>query len=129
MRYLFAPIPVTGHVNPGLPIARELVRRGHDVRWYSTVRFKRAIETIGARWVPLRQAIPIDEENFDMWPDRPAEGIAQLQHDLKNIFIEFIRGALADLEAELRRESADVLVADNSSAVVEAVHQKLGIPW
>ena len=43
MRYLFAPIPVTGHVNPGLPIARELVRRGHDVRWYSTPRFKRAI--------------------------------------------------------------------------------------
>lgn len=129
MKYLFAPIPVTGHVNPGLPIARELVRRGHDVRWYSTVRFKRTIENIGARWVPLRQAIPIDEENFDMWPDRPAEGIAQLQHDLKNLFIEFIRGALADLEAELKHEPADVLVADNSSAVVEAVYQKMGIPW
>jgi len=129
MRYLFAPIPVTGHVNPGLPIARELVRRGHDVRWYSTPRFKRAIESIGARWVPLRNAIPIDEENFDRWPDRPAEGIAQLRYDLKNLFIEFVRGALTDLEAELRREPADVIVADNASAVVEAVHQKLSIPW
>jgi MGT family glycosyltransferase len=129
MRYLFAPIPVTGHVNPGLPIARELVRRGHDVRWYSTPRFRRAIENIGARWVPLRNAIPIDEEHFDIWPDRPAEGLAQLRYDIKNLFIEFIRGALADLEQELRREPADVIVADNSSAVVEAVHQKLGIPW
>ncbi|MFL6246043.1 MAG: glycosyltransferase [Thermoanaerobaculia bacterium] len=129
MRYLFAPIPVTGHVNPGLPIARELVRRGHDVRWYSTPRFRRTIESIGARWVPLRNAIPIDEENFDRWPDRPAEGIAQLRYDLKNLFIEFIRGALADIEAELRREPADVIVGDNASAVVEAVHQKLGIPW
>ena len=129
MRYLFAPFPVTGHVNPGLPIARELVRRGHEVRWYSTPRFKRTIETMGARWVPLRNAIPIDEEQFDMWPDRPAEGIAQLRFDLKNSFIEFIRGALADLEAELRREPADVIVGDNASAVVEAVHQKLGIPW
>lgn len=78
MRYLFAPIPVTGHVNPGLPIARELVCRGHDVRWYST-RFKRTIESIGARWVPLRKALPLDEENFDIGPDHPAEGIAQLR--------------------------------------------------
>jgi len=129
MRYLFAPIPVTGHVNPGLPIARELVRRGHDVRWYSTPRFKRTIESIGARWVPLRNAMAVDEENFDRWPDRPADGIAQLRHDVKNLFIEFVRGALADLEAELLREPADVIVADNGSAVVEAVHQKLGIPW
>ncbi len=129
MRYLFAPIPFTGHVNPGLPIARELVRRGHDVRWYSSPRFKRAIENIGARWVPLRHALPLDEENLDMWPDRPAEGIAQMQHDIKNLFIEFIRGALVDLEEELRREPADVVIADNGSAVVEAIHQKLGIPW
>src|SRR5689334_13302570 len=122
MRYLFAPIPVTGHVNPGLPIARELARRGHDVRWYSSPRFKRAIESIGARYIPLRTALPVDEERFDaMFPDRPAEGgIAQMQFDLKNIFIEFIRGALADLETELRREPADVIVADNASAVVEA---------
>jgi MGT family glycosyltransferase len=130
MRYLFAPIPFTGHVNPGLPIARELVRRGHDVRWYSTPRFRRGIEGIGARWVPFRQAMPLDEENLDaMWPRRPAEGIDQLRHDIKHIFIEFIRGALADLEAELRREPADVIVGDNASAVVEAVHQKLDIAW
>jgi hypothetical protein len=45
------------------------------------------------------------------------------------VFVEFIRGALADLEDELRREPADVVIADNGSAVVEAIHQKLGIPW
>jgi MGT family glycosyltransferase len=130
MRYLFAPIPVTGHVNPGLPIAKALVARGHDVRFYSTVRFKRAIESIGARWVPLRHALPVDEEQFDqLWPNRPAEGIAQLRHDIRNFFVEFIRGALRDVLDELQREPADVLVADNGSAVVEAVHQKLGIPW
>ncbi|HEY0156214.1 MAG TPA: glycosyltransferase [Thermoanaerobaculia bacterium] len=128
-RYLFAPIPVTGHVNPGLPIARELVRRGHDVRFYSTSRFKRAIETIGARWVPLRHALHIDEEQMDRFPGRPGGGIAQIRYDVKHIFIEFVRGALKDLEAELRREPADVVVADNTSAVVEALHHKLGVAW
>ncbi|HYI10498.1 MAG TPA: nucleotide disphospho-sugar-binding domain-containing protein [Thermoanaerobaculia bacterium] len=128
-RYLFAPMPLTGHVNPGLPIAKALIARGHDVRFYSSARFKKAIEGIGARWVPLRNALAVDEEHLDMFPGRPAEGIAQLQYDIKNIFIEFVRGALADLVAELRREPADVIVGDNASAVVEAVHQKVGIPW
>jgi MGT family glycosyltransferase len=128
-RYLFAAMPFSGHVNPGLPIARELVARGHDVRWYSTARFRRAIEGIGARWVPLRHALPLDEERFDMWPDRPAEGLAQLRYDIKNLFVEFVRGSLRDLLEELRREPADVIVGDNTCAVVEAVHRKTGIPW
>ena len=128
-RYLFAPMPITGHVNPGLPIARELVRRGHDVRWYSTTRFRRAIEAIGARWIPVRSAIRIDEEHMDAWPNRPKDGINQLRYDVKNIFVEFLRGALRDLEDEMRRDRADVVVGDNAAAVVEAVHQKFGIPW
>ena len=128
-RYLFAPMPFTGHVNPGLPIARELVRRGHDVRWYSTPRFKRSIEASGARYVPFRHAMQLDEEHLDAFADRPAGGIRQLQYDIQNIFVEFIRGALRDLEFELRRERADVIVGDNCAAAAEAVHQKLGIPW
>jgi MGT family glycosyltransferase len=128
-RYLFAPMPLTGHVNPGLPIARELVRRGHDVRWYSTPRFKRSIEAIGARYIPFRHGMQVDEEHLEMFPDRPKEGLAQFRYDVKNLFVEIIRGSLRDLEHELRREPADVIVGDNTAAVIEAVHQKLGIPW
>lgn len=129
-RYLFASMPITGHVNPGLPIVRELVARGHDVRWYSTARFKRSIEATGARWIPLHHAMPLDEERIDeMFPNRPAEGIAQLQFDIKHVFIDFIPGALRDLEEELRREPADVIVGDNTAAFIEAVHQRTGIPW
>ncbi|HUR80146.1 MAG TPA: nucleotide disphospho-sugar-binding domain-containing protein [Thermoanaerobaculia bacterium] len=129
-RYLFAPMPITGHVNPGLPIARELVERGHDVRWYSTARFRKAIESIGARWVPFRDAMPIDEERLDsMYPDRPAAGIQQLRYDIKNIFVAAMPGMLRDLTNELRREYADVIVGDSASAAAEAVNAKFGIPW
>ena len=124
-RYLFAPIPYTGHVNPGLPIARELVRLGHDVRWYSTPRFKRAIEAAGARYVPFRDALPLDEERLDeLFPNRPAEGIRQLQYDIKYGFIDFVPEALSDLEAELLREPADVIVGDNAAAVCGLVKER-----
>ena len=129
-RFLFAPMPFTGHVNPGLPIARELVARGHDVRWYTTLRFRRAVEATGARVVPFQHATRLDEECLsEMFPGRPAEGIKQMQHDIEKVFIDFIPGALRDLEEELRRQPADVIVGDNAAAVVEAVNKRVGIPW
>jgi MGT family glycosyltransferase len=129
-RFLFAPLPFTGHVNPGLPIAKELVKRGNDVRWYSTPRFRKAIEAAGARYVPFREAMQLDEATLDsMFAGRPKEGIRQLQYDIRNIFIAAIPGMLRDLEAELRREPADCIAGDNAAAVVEAVHMKLGIKW
>lgn len=128
--YLFAAFPVTGHVNPGLPIARELVQRGHDVRWYATPRFQKAIEATGARFVPVRHAMPLDEERIgEMFPQRPAEGIAQIRFDVENIFVNVIPGMLRDLEEEMEREPADVIVGDNASAVCGIVHERLGIPW
>lgn len=129
-RYLFAVFPVSGHVNPGLPIARELVARGHDVRWYSTQRFRRAIEATGARWVPFRAATPIDEEWLpEQYPGRPAGGIAQLQYDIEHVFVNIIPGALLDLEHELAKEPADVLVSDNAFAVAGLVSERQGTPW
>lgn len=129
-RFLFAPMPFTGHVNPGLPIARELVARGHDVRWYATPRFQKAVERIGARYVPYRHARVLDEENLGAaFAGRPSSGLAQLRFDIKNIFVAAIPGMLRDVTEELEREPADVLVGDNAAAVVEAAHQKLGLPW
>jgi len=129
-RYLFASFPVTGHMNPGLPIARELVARGHDVRWYSTHRFRRPIECTGARFVPFRRATPIDETRLDqLYPERPKSGLAQLQWDIKHIFVDSLRGQFADVVDELDREPADVIVGDNASVVAGAVHERFGLPW
>lgn len=129
-RFLFAVFPVTGHVNPGLPIARELVARGHDVRWYSTQRFRRAIESTGARWVPFRAATAIDEEWLpEQFPGRPSGGISQLQFDIEHIFVNLIPGAVLDLELELAKEPADVIVSDNAFAAAGVVHERKGTPW
>src|SRR6185436_7325552 len=129
-RFLFTPIPFTGHVNPGLPIARELVARGHDVRWYSTPRFRRAIEAAGARFVPYRQAVPLDEERLEkLFPGRPAGGLRQLQYDVEKIFVDSQPGQLRDLESELAAEPADVVVGDSAAAVASILHERHGIPW
>ena len=128
-KFLFAVFPVSGHVNPGLPIARELVRRGHDVRWYSTMRFKRAIEETGARFVRYRMAVPIDETHFDMLPDRPRAGLKQLQWDIENIFVGMVPGQFTDLESELRHEPADAIVGDNASIVGALIGERYNLSF
>jgi MGT family glycosyltransferase len=131
MRFLFAPFPATGHVNPGLPIARELVARGHDVRWYTTPRFRRAVEAAGATYVPYRHAFRIDEETLSQqFPRRPqAGGIRQLQFDIKHIFIDTIPGMLRDLEEELDARPADVVVGDNSAPALSLLRERRPILW
>ncbi|MFD2078210.1 hypothetical protein SAMN05421678_1238 [Actinopolymorpha cephalotaxi] len=43
-------MPASGHVNPTLPLVRELVDRGVDVTYYSTAEFADAVERAGAKF-------------------------------------------------------------------------------
>ena len=40
----FFSIPAHGHVNPTLPLVRELTARGHRVLYYNTEEFREKIE-------------------------------------------------------------------------------------
>ncbi len=44
-------IPAHGHTNPILPVLKELVQRGNEVRFYSFEEFRRKIEQTGAQFV------------------------------------------------------------------------------
>lgn len=45
---IFIEIPAFGHVNPSLPLARELVRRGREVIFYTDAEFAALVEATGA---------------------------------------------------------------------------------
>ena len=51
-RFLIATMPFVGHVNPGLPVARRLIERGHEVRWYTGRRYRERVEATSAARVP-----------------------------------------------------------------------------
>jgi MGT family glycosyltransferase len=130
-RFLFAPIPFTGHVNPGLPIAQELVRRGHEVRWYTTPRFQKAVEKVGAVYVPFRNGRVMDEEKLDeQFPDRAQlKGLDQLRYDMKNAFIDPVHGFYQDLMEEFEAEPFDVVIGDSCAAVGWLLQERLALPW
>ena len=74
----FVEMPAFGHVNPSLPIARELVRRGERVVYFTDVEFERTVERTGAEFRPyLRGLIDVADDrrrNPDRRPHPRAHG-------------------------------------------------------
>lgn len=55
MRILMVNVPFNGHINPTLPLVKELVKRGHEVSYILTNQWKDRIEETGAVFVPYRE--------------------------------------------------------------------------
>jgi MGT family glycosyltransferase len=132
-RFLLGTIPATGHVTPLLPIAHELVQRGHEVWWYSGKAFQFQIEQTGARFVAIATAT--DYSDPSVIPGSPLaqrdtyQGLAQLKFDLKHFFIDEAAGCVQDYQQILQSFPADVLVADSFFLAASWVHALTGIPW
>jgi MGT family glycosyltransferase len=131
-RILFASHPGSGHVRPGLPIARELVERGHEVVWYTSDRFARIIERTGARHVGFTAGLDYDEADLDAtFPERSSvkAGIPQLKFDIRSLFIDTIPGQLADLRALADAEPFDAVVVESICLTGAFLAEERGLPW
>ena len=130
-RILFGSNPASGHVRPGLPIARELVARNHEVVWFTSDRFMASIERTGARHVGLTAGLDLDETDLDAsFPQRSQfkPGIRQLKFDLQAVFIDTIPGYLVDLRELADREPFDLVVIESSFMAGAFLAEERGLP-
>src|SRR5262245_41221608 len=130
MRFLIATQPVTGHVLPALPIARRLVERGHEVVWYVGRKFRKQIETTGARFAPYRDAYDFDDDDYDaaFQGRSQLKGLAQIKFDFINIFVKQFGPQHRDIQAILQEFPADVTIGDPSIGATFTVNEKGGPP-
>lgn len=132
-RFLIGTIPIIGHVSPAVPIARELVNRGHDVCWYTGQAFQSTVEKTGARFAPILSWFDYsDLKNVPpslMEQHEANQGLQRLKFDLKNFFIDPALGQAKDLSEILDGFPADVLVADSMFLGVSWVAEQKGLPW
>ena len=130
-RFLIGSIPFVGHVGPILPIARGLVCRGHEVRWYTGARFRERVEATGATYVPMRHAPDFDDRDIDAsFPARRRlRGVRALKYDIEHIFGDSAVGQTRDFLEILPEFPADVLLADSAFMGARWAHEKGGPPW
>ncbi|GGO25177.1 glycosyltransferase [Deinococcus humi] len=129
MRILIASQPITGHVLPLLPIARELVRRGHALSWYTGSGYAAQVEAVGAEFLPFVHARDFDDADLGAtFPERNRHrGLRQLQHDVQQIFVGGIEGNMHDLREIHRAWPADAVLADQT-LVAALLHAESGGP-
>jgi MGT family glycosyltransferase len=129
---LICSTPAEGHVNPATPIARALVRRGHDVRWYTGSEFRATVEATGAVFEPIVDATdPVASSSMDeRFPGRSGlEGLAGLKFDLKHLFLDEVPGQIRDLQRILSTTSVDVMLVDTGFTAALLLRELGGPPF
>lgn len=108
-------VPARGHINPTLPWVRELVERGHVIRYYTSHEYADSIAATGA-----------DTRIYD--PDigqlTPPHNLLSLAALLLNLTERWLPGLLADVE----RERPDVIIHDSLAPWGRTLAQVSGIP-
>lgn len=123
-RIAFFCIPAHGHTNPTLGVVRELVRRGHQVVYYSYRPFQKQIEEAGARFMAC--------DDFDAEQHLTPEEGARIGSDLALSTRVLVDTTLALGElvcGEMERLRPDCIVVDSMAVWGKAVARKLDIPF
>ena len=117
-RFLFATMPIVGHVAPIAPVVHELINRGHEVTWYTSMHFKDKITATGATLAPLRSPIDFGDGEYNKhFPGRDKyHGLRQVVFDFEHVFVGAVEGYVDDLRALIASDHPDALVVDPAVA-------------
>ncbi|MGH8901025.1 MAG: glycosyltransferase [Egibacteraceae bacterium] len=130
MQVLIATTPAEGHVNPMVPVARELVDRGHEVRWYAGQAFQEKIDKTGARYEPMRAAYDFSGMSREKaFPHHAGlTGIAGMTTGFKDVFLGPAIDQMTDVLELLDEFPADVMVTDETVFGAGLASERTGIP-
>lgn len=114
---LFFSLPLHGHVNPSLPLVRELAARGDEIVYYAADPFAASIELTGARYRRYRSTFLQDIRNL---PERVGE--------LGWLLMRSIAEVLDQDLAEIRAERPDYVITDSVAPWGRWVGELLDVP-
>lgn len=115
-KILVATMPIPGHVAPFASIVRELIKRGHEVMWYTSKLYQEKVEATGAHFRPILSAVDFGDSDYNRhFPERATlHGLNQVRFDFIKLFIGSAEGHLTDLRALLSEFKPEVLFHDTA---------------
>lgn len=113
-----------------LEVARELTRRGHEVRWYTGRAFQQQVERTGAHFEPMSAGLDFGgRSREEAFPHHARlTGVTNFKTGVRDIFYRTAPGQMDDLLAVLDRFPADCLLADDMCYGACFAAERTGIP-
>lgn len=119
----FFCIPAFGHTNPLLPIARELVERGHHVRFYSFDLFKEKIESTKATYISCDRFL----SSLTNKQEKKLKNISTTEMTIQSIHITIEMDSF--LNEEFKKEKPDLIITDSACFWGKLSAMKYNIPY
>ncbi|QXC59425.1 hypothetical protein KSP35_13555 [Aquihabitans sp. G128] len=128
-RFLFVVPPFTGHVNPTIAVAAELVRRGHDVAWTGLPGATQALLPEGSTFLPATTAevAAYVDAAGDRRPD--LRGAAAFKFLQEEVLLPLADAMVDGVDAAVDAFGADVLVVDQQALAGAIVARRRGLRW
>ena len=120
----FFCIPAHGHTNPTLEVVKELIRQGHEVRYFSYECMKEKIISTGAEYISC--------DAYDYEQNIKPEDGKRIAEDLSFAIEILVNSTLALDEAlleQINEWNPDCIVADSMALWGKLIALKLGIPF
>ena len=118
----FFSIPAHGHVNPTLPLVRELTARGHRVLYYETEEFREKIENAGAKFVSIEPYMPPAPENIDKVAGKDFAALIDMA-------AKTTLGLDSKIAEDIARERPALIIGDSICFWGKLLAKKYGIPF
>jgi MGT family glycosyltransferase len=124
-RFMFVVPPWAGHLNPTIPLGRELADRGHTVAWAG---HRNPLAELLPSWAPV---VPVADDPPADLPEagRIRKGPAGVKITWQEYMVPFARHMVPGVHAAVEAFSPDVLVVDQQTLAGAAVAEVRGLPW
>lgn len=128
-RFLFVVPPLTGHTNPTLAVAAELIQRGHTVAWVGYSGHIKPLLPEDATLYALDDSVPDSLVDSMTSRARTERGMAALKFLWADFFLPLATSMIPGVEHAVDHFGPDVLIVDQQALAGALVARQKGLPW
>jgi zeaxanthin glucosyltransferase len=130
MRIAFLCMPITGHLNPMIALARKLEARGHNILFVSFSDTKQVVREAGLTFAAIgEQAFPPGSMAPFMERFAQSHGLEPVRHWIAEFVPTLLKSALEDLPRIAEEQDLDAFALDTTFSYTELVALQLHKPY